>query len=289
MTVSSAAIEPAAADLRARRRFVSTPQVAVAAAVLVVVAVAVLLAPLVTRFPPDAIDPAARFEGPSAAHWFGTDELGRDLFSRMVYGGRIALGTALSATLIAMAVGVAWGFFAAAGRRAVDDGLMRLVDIVMAIPIILFALILVAAFGTSAVTLAVIIGLLLAPGTARIARSAMLTEITSDYHLALVSVGVPRGRLLFRELLPNTTPTLIARASLVAADTLMIEASLSFLGLGVSPPAASWGTLLREGYTHIFRTLWYVAFPALVIFVVIWALNTLGDRLQVVLDPRSGR
>ncbi|MGH3383383.1 MAG: ABC transporter permease [Nocardioidaceae bacterium] len=271
------------------RRFIANPQAAFATTLLLLIVGSAVFAPLVTAYPPDAIDAVNRFAGPSARHWFGTDELGRDLFSRVVYGGRIALGIAAAATLIATVLGVVWGFVAARAGGWVEEGMLRLVDVVMAIPIVMFALILVAAFGSSPVTLSVIAGLLLAPGTARIARSAVLTELESDYSLAATSVGVPRLRLLFGEILPNTAPTLIARASLVAADAIMIEASLSFLGLGVSPPDASWGTLLREGYSHIFNSLSYVAFPGLMIFVAIWVFNTLGDRLQTTLDPRVPR
>jgi peptide/nickel transport system permease protein len=270
-------------------RLVSTPQAGVAAVLLVVVVAAVALAPLIVSVPPDAIDPTHPFAPPSLAHWFGTDELGRDLFSRMLYGGRYSLGIAGCATAIAMLLGVSWGFVAAQAGGWLDELLMRFVDVVMAVPIILFGLILVAAFGASVFTLAIIIGLLLSPGTARIARAAVLAELKSDYCLAAVAAGVPRARLLFGELLPNAGPVLIARASLVAADAVMIEASLSFLGLGIAAPAASWGTLLQQGYANIFSSLSYVAFPGLVIFVAIWVLNTLGDRLQAILDPRSAR
>jgi peptide/nickel transport system permease protein len=248
---------------------------------------AVLLRRVISPYAPDAIDPVHRFAGPSTEHWFGTDELGRDLFSRLLQGGEVALGIAGLATVIAMAVGVVWGFVAARAGGYIEEGMLRLVDVVMAIPIVLFALILVAAFGSSTISLAVIIGLLLAPGTARIARAAVLVELKSDYSLAATSVGVSPLRLLFGELLPNAAPTLIARASLVTADAIMIEASLSFLGLGVAPPAASWGTLLRDGYNYLSRTTTYVAFPGLIIFVAILVLNTLADRLQTILDPRS--
>lgn len=270
-------------------RLVSTPQTALAATLLVVLVVAVVAAPLVAPAAPDAIDPAHVFAPPSPIHLFGTDELGRDLLSRVLYGGRYSLGIAAFAVLIAMPLGVLWGFLAAQHGGWLDELLMRVVDVVMAVPVVLFGLILVAAFGASVTTLSVIIGLLLSPGTARIARAAVLAELTSDYCLAAVAAGVPRGRLLFGELMPNAGPVLIARASLVAADAVMIEASLSFLGLGIAPPAASWGTLLQQGYANIFSSLSYVAFPGLIIFVAIWVFNTLGDRLQTVLDPRSAR
>ncbi len=273
----------------AARRIISSPRAAVPAVAVTVLLAAVLFAPLIAPTRPDAIDPAHTFAPPGAAHLFGTDELGRDLFTRMLYGGRYTLGISVSAMVIAMALGIVWGFVAAEAGRWLDEALMRLVDVLMAVPVILFGLILVAAFGASATTLAVIIGLLLTPATARIARAAVLTELTSDYCLAAVAAGVSKSRLLFGELLPNAAPALIARASLVIADAVMIEASLSFLGLGISPPAASWGSLLQQGYNNIFSSLWYVAFPGVVVFVTIWAFNTLGEQLQARLDPRSGR
>lgn len=286
----TAAIELAApARHGALRRLVSTPQAAIAAALAVVLIGAVLLAPLIAPAAPDAIDPGNPFAGPGGAHLFGTDELGRDLFSRMLYGGRFSLGIAASATLVAMVLGVVWGFVAAEAKGWLGELLMRGADVVMAVPIVLLGIILVAAFGASAPSLAVIIGLLLTPGTARIARSAVLAELKADYRLAAVAAGIPRGRVLFGELLPNAAPVLIARASLVVADAIMIEASLSFLGLGIAPPAASWGTLLQQGYTNLFSSVSYVIFPGVVIFGAIWVFNTLGDRIQAILDPRTAR
>lgn len=273
----------------AARRLVATPLAAVAAGLMVVLVAAVLLAPLIAPVKPDAIDPTHPFAPPGGSHLFGTDELGRDLFTRMLYGGRYSLGIAAGATVVAMVVGVVWGFAAARARGWLGEVLMRLVDVVMAVPLMLFGLILVAAFGTSVTTLALITGLLLAPGTARLARAAVLTELHSDYCLAAVAAGVPQTRLLFGELLPNAAPALVARASLVVADAIMIEAGLSFLGLGVAPPATSWGSLLQEGYNNIFSSLSYVIAPGVVIFVAIWTFNTLGDRVQTILDPRSAR
>lgn len=287
--VSAPVVAPARRRGGAARRLVLAPQAAVAAALMFVLIAAVLLAPLIAPSTPDAIDPAHPFAPPSLGHLFGTDELGRDMFTRMLYGGRYTLGIAVSATVIAMSLGVVWGFAAAHAGGWLDEVLMRFVDVLMAVPVILFGLILVAAFGASASALALIIGMLLTPATARIARAAVLTELKSDYCLAAVAAGVSRRRLLFGELLPNAAPALIARASLVTADAVMIEASLSFLGLGISPPAASWGSLLQQGYNNIFSSLSYVVFPGLVIFVAIWVFNTLGERIQTILDPRSTR
>jgi peptide/nickel transport system permease protein len=287
--VSAPVVAPARRRGTTARRLVLAPQAAVAAALMFVLIAAVLLAPLIAPSTPDAIDPAHPFAPPGLRHLFGTDELGRDMFTRMLYGGRYTLGIAVSATVIAMSLGVVWGFVAAHAGGWLDEVLMRFVDVLMAVPVILFGLILVAAFGASASALALIIGMLLTPATARIARAAVLTELKSDYCLAAVAAGVSRRRLLFGELLPNAAPALIARASLVTADAVMIEASLSFLGLGISPPAASWGSLLQQGYNNIFSSLSYVVFPGLVIFVAIWVFNTLGERIQTILDPRSTR
>jgi len=270
-------------------RVVRRPLGALALGILVLLVFAAIAAPLVTHYPPNQIAPAVRFHGPSTAHWFGTDELGRDLFSRVVYGGRIALGIAFGATVVAMFLGVIWGFIAAQARGMLDEVLMRAVDVIMAIPLIMFSLILVVALGSDVVTLAVIIGLLLAPVTARVARAAVLSELRADYYQAAIAVGASKPRVMLGEVLPNTAPVLIARAAIVAADAIIVEASLSFIGLGVQPPAASWGTLTQQGYQQIFRALWCIGFPGVVIFLAIWSLNTVGEHFQDTLDPRGQR
>lgn len=269
------------------RRLAGSPGGLVALIVLALLVLSALLAPVVAPHSPTEIDATNLFAAPSGEHWLGTDELGRDLFSRVLYGGRFALGIAFGATTVAMLIGVVWGFCSAQAGGWLDETLMRIVDVVMAVPIVMFALVLVAALGTSPVTLAIVIGVLLAPATARIARAGILTELEQDYYAAAVAAGVPRLRILFGEVLPNAAPVLIARAAVNAADAIVLEAGLSFIGLGVTPPDASWGTLLREGYDQIYRTVWYPLSPGVAIFAAIWSFNTLGDRLQDVLDPRS--
>jgi ABC-type dipeptide/oligopeptide/nickel transport system permease subunit len=274
--------------IRVVRKLLGRRTAAVALAALTVVILSAVLASLFTA-DPNAIDPVNQLQGPSLEHPFGTDELGRDLFSRILRGGRIALAIVGTATAIAVALGVIWGGVAAARGGLLDEVLMRTVDGFMAIPLLLFGLIFVAAFGANATSLAVIIGLLHAPPTARIARAAALSELTSDYCLAAKAYGASHTRVLFSEVLPNALPTLLVQATLVAANSLVVEATLSFVGLGVQPPAASWGTLLLQGYGRIYSSYWYVIFPGLMIFVTIWALNTVADNLQAVLDPRAGR
>lgn len=270
-------------------RLVRRPLGLLTLTILILLLVSALFAPFLVPHPPDAISVADRFQGPSTAHWFGTDELGRDLFSRLLAGGRIALGIAFGAAAISTIFGTLWGGLAAQAGGLLDEVLMRVADIVMAIPLMLFALVLVAASGPSLPVLIVLIGLLLTPASARLARVAVLAEIRSDYCRAAVALGVPQARILFSELLPNAAPVIIARTAVAAADAMIIEASLSFVGLGVPPPAASWGTLVQDGYSQIFHAFYYVLFPAATILLSIWSLNTLGEQLRQLLDPRTTR
>jgi ABC-type dipeptide/oligopeptide/nickel transport system permease subunit len=269
------------------RRFLSRPPAVAALVVLGAFVLLALLQPVALRSP-TAINPRNKFAAPSFAHPFGTDELGRDLLSRVAQAGQLSLGFAAGATLIAMVVGVTWGVVSAARSGWLDEVLMRIAEAALAIPTMLFALVFVAAFGSDIAAMTVVAGLLMSPLTARIARSAVLAELKSEYVHGLDALGVPRLRILFAEVLPNAAPSLLAQASLNVATSLMLEATLSFVGLGVQPPAASWGTLLKAGYDRLYESVWYPLMPALLIIAAIGALNTIGDQLQRVLhrsDP----
>jgi peptide/nickel transport system permease protein len=289
--VTSVAVTPAADLLPRRRRgealkrLVSKPSGAVSLVVVSVIVFCVVAAPLVAPYGPNTFDFNDLFGTPSWSHPFGTDELGRDLFTRILYGGRTSLEMATLATLFASAGGTIWGFVAAYKRGWVDEILMRVADLTLGMPVILLGLVLVAAFGSSVASLVLILGILFMPATARLARSALLSELESDYYLAAVSVGAPPWQIMVKELLPNTTPILLARASLITAEAIFVEASLSFVGLGVQPPKASWGTLLHTGYENLYRSYWYPLFPGLVILIAVLSLNALGDNLQRALDP----
>lgn len=244
---------------------------------LTIIVLACVLAPLLAPYDP-AAQSSDRFAGPSAAHLFGTDELGRDLFSRVLYGGQLTVFIAGGATLVAMVLGIAWGMAAAFARGWVDEILMRLADTVMAIPQILFALVFISAFGADPVKLAVIIGVLLTPTTARLVRSSVLSELQEDYFTAAVAFGSTRRRLLFAEVLPNAKGPIVVQAAINAANAILLEASMSFVGLGIAPPEATWGTLVQQGYQKMYQSIGYVLFPALFIFVTIWLLNVLADQ-----------
>lgn len=244
---------------------------------LAVIVLACVLTPLIAPYDPSAQSPD-RFAAPSVAHLFGTDELGRDLFSRVLYGGQLTIFIAGGATLVAMVLGIAWGMAAAFARGILDEILMRLADTVMAIPQILFALVFISAFGADPVKLAVIIGILLTPTTARLVRSSVLSELQEDYFTAAVAFGSRRSRLLFAEVLPNARGPIVVQAAINAANAILLEASMSFVGLGIAPPEATWGTLVQQGYQKMYQSIGYVLFPALFIFVTIWLLNVLADQ-----------
>jgi peptide/nickel transport system permease protein len=267
------------------RRLVRRPGGAIAAAVVAILVVATVGAPLFAPYAPTTLDFEHLFAPPSREHLFGTDELGRDLLTRILYGGRTSIMLGFAATAVAMTVGVTWGFAAALREGWIGEILMRVADTLMAIPAILLGLVLVAAFGTSTQSMVIILGILFSPATARIARSTLLAELRSEYYLAAVSVGATGRRIVARELLPNALPVLVARATLVLAEVIFVEASLSFIGLGIQPPETSWGTLLQQGYANLYTSYTYAIFPGLVILVAVLALNTLGDSLQKVLDP----
>jgi ABC-type dipeptide/oligopeptide/nickel transport system permease subunit len=265
------------------RRLLRDRPAQVALAILALLVLCALLGSVVFGSPTD-IDPLNQLTEPTGAHPFGTDELGRDLLARTAVAGRISLRVGALATLLAMLVGGLWGVGAAGARGILDDVLMRVADAAMAIPVILFALIFIAALGTDTVTLTLVTGLLMTPLTARVVRAAVLGELANDYVLALRAVGAPTWRIMLVEVLPNTTPALLAQTSLNLATALIVEASLSFVGLGVQPPDASWGTLLKNGYDQLFNTIWYPLFPALAIVLTVGALNVVADRAQAILD-----
>jgi peptide/nickel transport system permease protein len=258
------------------------------ALLLALILAAALLAPVIARHPPGALDPLHQLQGPSSAHWFGTDELGRDLFSRVLEGGRLTLTIMVAATAISLVLGLLWGALGAQYGRVADEVSMRLADGAMSIPTILSALVFVAALGASRTSLIVVLGILHAPLTARICRAAMLLELRSDYCVAALTFGSGRLRMLFREVLPNIAPVLMVQASLNAASVLVTEAALSFVGLGIQPPDATWGTLVRQGYAQIYSSYWFVTLPTLMIVLTIWALNALGDHAQAASSPGSG-
>ena len=259
--------------------------------ILLLLVITALLAPWIAPYDRFKMDFQARLQPPSLEHWMGTDEAGRDLFSRILWGGRISLAVAAASVILSLVIGLPWGIIAAYRGGWVDDVLMRICDAVMAFPTLVFALVIIAALGANVENLILTIGILSSPAYARIVRGAFLGERNKEYVTAAEATGVRSTRVMTRHILPNTAAPLMVQISLGAASVILTEAALSFLGLGVQPPDASWATLLKQGYGFMSHNPWYVFFPGLMIFLAVWCLNGLGDGLRDALDPRlrSGR
>lgn len=271
----------------ALRRLIRRPPAAIAIGFLALVTIAVIAAPVLAPYSPEQLDIDSLLAAPNSEHWFGTDELGRDLLSRIIYGGRVDLGIMAAATTLTMLLAIPWGAISAFRAGWIDDGLMRVADAFMAMPPLVLALVFAAAFGASKTSLTIIIGVILAPWAARIVRSAVLNELHLDYCLAATAFGASTARLLFVEVLPNTIGVLVVEVAIVAANVLLVEATLSFVGVGIQPPASSWGISVSQGYNYIHGSLTYAMIPGVVIFLVILALTTVADHLQAIFDPRS--
>ena len=229
--------------------------------------------PLVTT-PRDAFLP------PSLAYPFGTDDLGRDLLSRTIYGARVSLGTAAAVVIAAAAIGVPIGLIAGYREGLADSLLMRAIDVVLAFPAILLAMGLIAVIGTGWVNGALAVTIVSIPAFARLARASVMQEKVREYVVASRTIGAGTPRILFRTILPNCLGPLLVQAAFVATWAILLEASLSFLGLGVSPPTPSWGQMLSAGKTNLYRAWWYGFFPGLALTLVVLSLNTLGETTQ---------
>jgi peptide/nickel transport system permease protein len=257
---------------------------ALAVAMVLMAAAAPLIAPL----SPSAQYSDAVLKGPGAAerHWLGTDEFGRDILSRIIWGARVSLEVGLASVLFAFAFGVPLGIFAGFRGGRVETAIMRCADMLMAFPTLLLALIIVTALGGALINEIVAIGVALTPNFVRLARSLALTIREQDYIVAARALGSGQLRLMVRHVFPNTLYALVVVATLYIATAIRTEASLSFLGLGIPPPTPSWGNILSEGRQFIKCCPWITTFSGLAIMVAVLAFNLVGDALRDLLDPR---
>jgi peptide/nickel transport system permease protein len=273
--------------LREVLRSLLKSRAAIAAAIVVFLYLGVaVFAPVISPYSPVEMHYDDRFMAPSAKYLFGTDESGRDLLSRIMDGSRITLSVGFGSALVALALGLPLGLLAGFLGGAVDDVIMRILDGLLAFPSIILAMVMVAVFGNGLENLILAIGVLFSPTLARITRSAVLVQKNRDYVLAARAVGASDARIMLRTVLPNCWSPIIVNMSLTIAVSIKVETSLGFLGLGVTIPHASWGALLRAGYLNLGRAPWYAIFPGLNIFLIILALNLLGDGLRDALEPR---
>ncbi len=253
--------------------------------------VLILLVPLaapqiLTGYDPVAVTPEAIFLPPSAAHWFGTDQYGRDLLSRIIYGARASMSLGIVSVSLSLAIGLPLGIIAGFYRGRFESAVMRGMDIMMAFPGILLALVVVAVLGPGLINAMIAVGIGEAPAYTRIVRSAVLTVREQTYIEAARAIGARDTLILHRYVLPNVLSPVIIVTTVGFAVAVIIGSSLGFLGLGAQPPTPEWGTMVAEGRTYL-RSQWWIALtPGITIGIVVLALNILGDALRDVLDPR---
>lgn len=262
------------------------PVALASALVLLVVVVAAVFAPWVAPYDPLATSWSLVRKAPSAAHWFGTDEVGRDVLSRVIWGARASLSAGLIAVAIAVLVGVPLGMLAGYVGGVLDSVIGRLTDAMLAIPFLILAIALAAFLGPSLSNAMIAIGVSATPIFVRLARGQVLSARAEDWVEAARAVGNPRARILMRHILPNILPPVLVQSTLAIATAIIAEASLSFLGLGQQPPAPSWGSMLNTAQRFLTQAPWLAVFPGLAIFVTVLAFNLLGDALRDALDPR---
>lgn len=254
-----------------------------------IVVLAAIAGPWFTPYSYESQDTSLGASAPSAAHWLGTDPLGRDLLTRILYGGRMSLLVGIAATVVSLIIGVLYGAIAGYARGRTDAIMMRIVDILYALPFTIFVIILMVFFGRNVILLFVAIGAVQWLTMARIVRSQVMSLREKEFIEATVVMGLRRRRILLAHLIPNALGPIIVYATLTVPNVMLLEAFLSFLGLGVQPPMSSWGLLIKEGVETMEEYPWLLVFPSVVFSLTLFSLNTLGDGLRDALDPRVSR
>ncbi|WP_371836182.1 ABC transporter permease [Ochrobactrum sp. Q0168] len=270
------------------RRLFGNRAILFGALILLAVVLAAILAPWVAPYAPNKLSIINKLQGPSWTHIFGTDEFGRDIFSRAIYAGRISLlvslGVVVLSTVLGVILGVTAGYF-----RKLDTPISRLLDAMMSFPDILLAIALVAALGPSLMTVIIALGITYAPRLARIVRGSTLVIREMPYIEAAISLGLPTWQILLRHVLLNLASPILVQATFVFASAMLAEASLSFLGVGVSADMPTWGTMLASGREYMNNAPWLMLFPGLAIVFSVLSLQLVGDGLRDLVDPRLAK
>ncbi len=282
-----AATRPTRRGSRALRRFLRHPGGMLGAFLLVFLIAIAVFAPQVVRHPPLKVNPVERLKPPSTTHWMGTDELGRDVFSRVVYGARISLRLGLVSVAIALSLGLTIGIVAGFFGGRIDAILMRIADVLLAFPSLILALIAVFALGPGLFNAMIAVGIASIPAYARVTRAEVLSAKENLYVQAAQALGSTRWNVMIRHVLPNVVAPNIVLAALGTGAAILAGAALSFLGLGAQAPAPEWGLMLSKGKDFMLQGRWWLTvFPGLGIMVTVMAMNLFGDGLRDVLDPR---
>ncbi|SKA73757.1 peptide/nickel transport system permease protein [Paucidesulfovibrio gracilis DSM 16080] len=270
-----------------RRSFLSRNSLLLTGLVLVgLISLAAMLAPWLAPYPPDAINVEALLLPPCPDHWLGTDALGRDVLSRMLYGGRVSLWVGFVAVGLSTAIGLVLGLAAGYFGKITDEAIMRLVDVMLCFPSFFLILAVIAFLQPSLLNIMIVIGLTSWMGVARLVRAETLTLRNRDFVLAARVAGAGPLRIIFLHILPNALAPVLVSATLGVAGAILVESSLSFLGLGVQPPDPSWGNMLTEGKEVLGVAPWLSIFPGLAILFTVLGYNLLGEGLRDLLDPR---
>ena len=268
------------------RRMVRENKLAVISfGVIILFILAAVFAPLLTPYTYDEMDLANRLAPPSAAHLLGTDEGGRDVFTRLLYGARVSLLIGIVPTLLSMAIGAALGILAGFAGGKTDTVIMRIADVMLAFPSILLAMVLMYMLGDGLINIFLTLSIVNWASVARVVRVATLRLKELEYVEAARVTGVSRSKILLRHILPNCIPTLIVLFTLNVPSSILTESGLSFLGLGVQPPAASWGLMVNQGRQYLYTAPWLSFAPCVAIMLTVLAFNFLGDGLRDVMDP----
>jgi peptide/nickel transport system permease protein len=270
-------------------RLIRTPQGVLGSALLVVLVLACLLGGAAAPYQPEAMDFAGRFAAPGVKHWFGADQLGRDVLSRLLIGARSTIPLAVAATFSGAALGACIGTLSAYLGGWWDEAITRTIDAVMAVPHLLLALILVSTLGKGSLNAAFAIAIAVVPSMARVTRSVALAVRQQEYVKAAIARGESGSWIVLREMLPNVAAPVIIEATIRVAFAVMLFATLSFLGLGAQPPASEWGLMVSEARRFMHQAPWVIVAPALAIAATAICFNLLGDGLRDALNPRDER
>jgi len=276
---------PGAERWQVLRLLVARKTVLASLIVLAVLVAAAALAPWISPFDPYKLSIMSRLQAPSTAHWFGTDDFGRDVFSRVIHGGRLSLLVGFLVVLLSGMLGIALGLVAGFFRGA-DKVVSRLIDAMMAFPDILLAIALVAALGPSLLNVVIALGIVYAPRLARVVRASTLVIRELPFVEAARALGVPTRRIVTVHVLRNLVSPILVQGTFIFAYAILAEAGLSFLGVGVSPDIPTWGTMINAGQQYMGSADWIMVFPGIAIVLSVLSLQLVGDGLRDVLDPR---
>lgn len=269
------------------RSFLRNRMAVLGLVLLALVLLGALLGPVLSPYDTVQQNISERLQSPSLTHPMGTDELGRDTFTRVLAGGRISLAVGGLATAVALVIGVLVGALAGFFRGWLDSVLMRLVDLMLSLPDLFLLILASALFGPSFVTIVIIVGLVRWMNLARLTRASFLALHERDFIEATRALGVRRSRVIIRHLLPNSMSPIIVAGTLGVASAILAESTLSFLGLGLQPPTASWGSMLKDAQAQVFTSPWLAVFPGLMVFLTVLAINFVGDGLRDAMDPST--